>query len=228
MPRACRATTRRESRLGAHVPKLAWLAGISSSWTMRPATVALARSCARAPATGSMSVATVPGSVANVCSPDNGAAPRPCSPGHPHSARCGAVRFPPNPRQGGTAVLEGATAHTTLPAMDMDRAARFYTDKVGAVPKESAPGGAFFTVGGSTFSIYPTPNPSRGGHTQMGLRVPDVRATVADLRSRGIVFEEYDFPGLKTVDGVAETGGVSAAWFKDTEDNTIGVVQVNF
>jgi hypothetical protein len=51
---------------------------------------------------------------------------------------------------------------------------------------------------------------------------------VADLRSRGIVFEEYDFPGLKTVDGIAETGGVSAAWFKDTEDNTIGVVQVNF
>jgi hypothetical protein len=62
----------------------------------------------------------------------------------------------------------------------------------------------------------------------MGLRVPDVRAAVADLRSRGIVFEEYDFPGLKTVDGIAETGGVSAAWFKDTEDNTIGVVQVNF
>jgi catechol 2,3-dioxygenase-like lactoylglutathione lyase family enzyme len=125
-------------------------------------------------------------------------------------------------------VLEGATAHTTLPAMDMDRAARFYTEKVGAVPKESAPGGAFFTVGGSTFSIYPTPNPSRGGHTQMGLLVPDVRAAVADLRSRGVVFEEYDFPGLKTVDGIAETGGVSAAWFKDTEDNTIGVVQVNF
>ena len=62
----------------------------------------------------------------------------------------------------------------------------------------------------------------------MGLRVPDVRAAVAELRSRGIVFEDYDFPGLKTVDGIADVGGASAAWFKDTEGNIIGVVQVNF
>jgi hypothetical protein len=108
----------------------------------------------------------------------------------------------------------------------MKRAAQFYTEKVGAVPGESAEGGSFFSVGDSMFSIYPTPNPNRGGHTQMGLRVADVRAAVADLRSRGVVFEEYDFPGLKTVDGIAEAGdGVSAAWFKDTEDNIIGVVQ---
>jgi catechol 2,3-dioxygenase-like lactoylglutathione lyase family enzyme len=125
-------------------------------------------------------------------------------------------------------MLEGATAHTTLPAMDVERAAKFYTEKVGAVAAESTEGGSFFSVGDSKFAIYPTPNPNRGGHTQMGLRVPDVRAAVADLRSRGVVFEEYDFPGLKTVDGVAETGGVSAAWFKDTEGNTIGVVQFNF
>jgi catechol 2,3-dioxygenase-like lactoylglutathione lyase family enzyme len=125
-------------------------------------------------------------------------------------------------------MLEGATAHATLPAVDTKRAAQFYTEKVGAVPQESTEGGAFFSVGDSRFSIYPTPNPNRGGHTQMGLRVPDVRKAVADLRSRGVVFEEYDFPGLKTVDGIAETGGVSAAWFKDTEDNIIGVVQFNF
>jgi catechol 2,3-dioxygenase-like lactoylglutathione lyase family enzyme len=124
-----------------------------------------------------------------------------------------------------TAMLEGATAHPTLPAVNMERAAKFYTEKVGAVPREAAPGGAFFSVGASMFSIYPTPNPNRGGHTQMGLRVPDVRAAVAELRSRGVVFEEYDFPGLKTVDGIADVGGVSAAWFKDTEDNIIGVVQ---
>lgn len=125
-------------------------------------------------------------------------------------------------------MLESATAHATLPAVDMARAARFYTEKVGAVPRESAEGGAFFSVGDSMFSIYPTPNPNRGGHTQMGLRVPDVRIAVADLRSRGVVFEEYDFPGLKTIEGIADVGGVSAAWFKDTEDNIIGVVQFDF
>jgi predicted enzyme related to lactoylglutathione lyase len=123
------------------------------------------------------------------------------------------------------AMLDGATVHTTLPAMDMERAAEFYTKKVGATTGDSAQGGSFFSVGDSQFTLYPTPNPNRGGHTQMGLRVPDVRAAVAELRSRGIVFEEYDVPGLKTVDGVADLGGVSAAWFKDTEDNIIGVVQ---
>jgi predicted enzyme related to lactoylglutathione lyase len=109
----------------------------------------------------------------------------------------------------------------------MARATQFYTEKVGAVPRESTEGGAFFSVGDSMFSIYPTPNPTRGGHTQMGLRVPDVRAAVAELRSRGVVFEEYDFPGLKTVDGIADVPGGSAAWFKDTEDNTIGLLQLN-
>ncbi len=124
-------------------------------------------------------------------------------------------------------MLEGATAHATLPALDMARATQFYTEKVGAVPRESTEGGAFFSVGDSMFSIYPTPNPTRGGHTQMGLRVPDARAAVAELRSRGVVFEEYDFPGLKTVDGIADVPGGSAAWFKDTEDNTIGLLQLN-
>ena len=124
-------------------------------------------------------------------------------------------------------MLDNATAHATLPARDMERATKFYTEKVGAKRVSSSEGGSFFAFGDSLFSIYPTPNPSRGGHTQMGLRVPDARAAVDELRSRGIVFEEYDFPGLKTVDGIAEIGGGgAAAWFKDTEDNIIGVVQI--
>ena len=124
-------------------------------------------------------------------------------------------------------MLDEATVHAVLPAIDPARAAQFYTEKVGAVARESAQGGAFFSVGESRFSIYPTPNPNRGGHTQMGLRVPDVRAAVRNLQSRGVVFEEYDLPGLKTVDGVASVGGASAAWFKDTEGNIIGVVQLD-
>ena len=124
-------------------------------------------------------------------------------------------------------MLVGAMVHTTLPAMDMAWATKFYVEKVGAVPGESSGGGSFFSLGNSTFSIYPTPNPSRGGHTQMGLRVPDARSAVAELKSCGVVFEDYDFPRLKTVDGIADIGGGSAAWFKDTEGNTIGVVPLD-
>ncbi len=105
-------------------------------------------------------------------------------------------------------MLDGATAHTTLPAMDMERATEFYTREGRRhSARDGREGGSFFALGDSMFSIYPTPNPNRGGHTQMGLRVPDARAAVDELRSRGVVFEEYDFPGLKTVDGIADIGG---------------------
>ncbi|HEV3232509.1 MAG TPA: VOC family protein [Candidatus Dormibacteraeota bacterium] len=124
-------------------------------------------------------------------------------------------------------MLEGATVHTTLPAIDMDRAKAFYRDQVGATAGDEKEGGAFFALGETRFTLYPTPNPTRGGHTQMGILVKDVGAAVEELKGRGVTFEEYDFPGLKTVDGIASIGGGRAAWFKDTEGNTIGVVEFN-
>ena len=54
----------------------------------------------------------------------------------------------------------------------------------------------------------------------------DIEKVVAELKDRGVVFEEYDFPGLKTVDSIADTGPIRAAWFKDSEGNIIGVVQL--
>lgn len=124
-------------------------------------------------------------------------------------------------------MLEGARAHTTLPALDIERAKAFYLKKVGATAAESSPAGAFFSLGETRFVIYPTPNPSRGGHTQMGILVKDVDAAVRELRGRGVTFEEYDMPGLKTVGGIADTVGGRGAWFKDTEGNTIGFFQMS-
>jgi predicted enzyme related to lactoylglutathione lyase len=123
---------------------------------------------------------------------------------------------------------DGASVHTTLPALDMDRAKAFYKDKIGAELADEAPGGSFFKIGDSTFSLYPTPNPNRGGHTQMGIQVKDLESAVSDMKGRGVTFEEYDVPGLKTVNGIAELGGTGkAAWFKDTEGNTVGVLQLD-
>lgn len=72
--------------------------------------------------------------------------------------------------------------------------------------------------------VYET-KASAGSATQAGFTVDDFDATVTELRGRGVTFEEYDMPGLKTVNGVAETGGMKTAWFKDTEGNTIAVSQ---
>ena len=59
----------------------------------------------------------------------------------------------------------------------------------------------------------------------MGFTVDDIESAVAELKSRGVVFEEYDFPALKTVGSVATTGPIRAAWFKDSEGNLLGLAQ---
>jgi hypothetical protein len=64
-----------------------------------------------------------------------------------------------------------------------------------------------------------------GGHTQMGFVVPDIRAEIKQLRSKGVVFEEYDLPALKTVDGIVDRGELKVAWFKDSEGNMLGLAE---
>ncbi|HXA42916.1 MAG TPA: VOC family protein [Candidatus Solibacter sp.] len=124
-------------------------------------------------------------------------------------------------------MIQDLKTHTTLPAADMERARKWYEEKLGLTPMSVSPTGVFYEVaGGTRFILYPTPNPSRGGHTQIGFATDDIVAEVAALKARGVVFEEYDFPGLKTENSIAQTGDARAAWFKDSEDNTIGIVQL--
>ena len=124
-------------------------------------------------------------------------------------------------------MLKDLRTHTTLPAADLDRAKNFYAEKLGLTPATESPGGVFYELaGGSRFILYPTPNPARAGHTQIGFATDDIDSEVKALQARGVVFEEYDFPGLKTERGIATTGTTRAAWFKDSEGNMIGVVQL--
>ncbi len=124
-------------------------------------------------------------------------------------------------------MIKDHPCHTTLPAADLGRAKKFYAEKLGLHPATESPGALFYVIGnGTRFTLYPTPNANRGGHTQMGISVDDIDRTVAELRASGVAFEEYEFPGLKTVGSIAQTGDVRAAWFKDSEGNLIGLVQL--
>lgn len=113
----------------------------------------------------------------------------------------------------------------TLPAQDIERAKAFYADKLGLKPKEESEQEAIYMVGDSMFSVFPSFGEPSGEHTQMGIMVEDIEATVKSLRDNGVVFEEYDLPGLKTVGGIAELQDEWAAWFKDSEGNVLAVGQ---
>jgi hypothetical protein len=78
---------------------------------------------------------------------------------------------------------------------------------------------------GTRFRLFRSGGKASGLHTQMALMVEDLAAAVQELRARGVHFEEYDSPGLKTRDGIADVGYAKAAWFKDSEGNLIGISQ---
>lgn len=124
-------------------------------------------------------------------------------------------------------MLSDAPIAPALPAADIERAKAYYREKLGFEPVEDDGGELVYESGGrTTFTVYPSAFAGTNQATAAGWYVDDIAATVADLRSRGVVFEEYDLPGLKTVDGIAEApSGNLGAWFKDSEGNTLGIVQ---
>jgi catechol 2,3-dioxygenase-like lactoylglutathione lyase family enzyme len=116
--------------------------------------------------------------------------------------------------------------HAALPAVDLERARRFYAEKLGLMPESDGPGGLFYRCGENTqFLVFPSQGKASGTHTQAGWMVDDIEAEVADLKARGVVFEEYDTPSLKTIEGVASTGPTRAAWFRDSEGNLLVLLQ---
>ena len=116
--------------------------------------------------------------------------------------------------------------YTVLPAADLDRARAFYRDKLGLEVTLEKPGMlAYSGPSGYIFQLYETATVGTAQNTQMGWSTSDLDADMADLRRRGVEFEEYDFPGLTTENGVALVGTERSAWFKDTEGNTICISQ---
>jgi catechol 2,3-dioxygenase-like lactoylglutathione lyase family enzyme len=114
----------------------------------------------------------------------------------------------------------------TIPARDLEGTRRFYEDVLGARPVSEDPGGIIYQSGDSFFSLYPTEFAGTAQHTLGAFLVQDVGAKVAELRGKGVTFEDYDLPGVRTVDGIAELGGVRGAWFKDPEGNILSVVEL--
>ena len=131
-------------------------------------------------------------------------------------------------------MLKRSDVAARLPAQDLERAKAFYADKLGLTPSEERPGGLRYECRSGAFSLFASAGAPSGEHTQMAWEVDDIESTVVELRARGVVFEEYDLPGIKTFDGIAEVAGNYAsrggigergAWFRDSEGNLLGIGQ---
>ena len=126
-------------------------------------------------------------------------------------------------------MLADCSIHTALPVTDLEPARRFYTEKLGLTPETELPDmrdGLFYRCGrGTRFLLFPSPNASSGTHTQMTWMTNDIEAEVAALKARGVVFEEYDTPEVKTVSSVATIGESKGAWFRDSEGNLLALGQ---
>ena len=118
-------------------------------------------------------------------------------------------------------MLTNAAVTTMLPVKDMNRAREFYEKKLGLKPLGARQDGKFQYAGGTggVIALFPKPEGTKAEHTAVSFQVKNIAKEIADLKQRGVVFEDYDFPGLKTVDHVCVLGAEKAAWFKDTEGN---------
>ena len=123
-------------------------------------------------------------------------------------------------------MLQNSPMYSYIPAKDVQRARRFYEENLGFEPKEEIAGGVAYEFGKHTACfLYPTPNAGTSKASQAFWQVDDVEREVAELKKRGVVFEEYDTPEMKTVNSIFTGGGAKAAWFKDSEGNIMAIVQ---
>jgi predicted enzyme related to lactoylglutathione lyase len=123
-------------------------------------------------------------------------------------------------------MLQDSPIYAYLPVKDLARARRFYEEKIGLTPAREEAGGVVYEFAQKTGCfMYPTPNAGTSRASQAFWQVEDLEREVAELKRRGVEFESYDLPGVKTHDGIAAGGGAKAAWFRDTEGNIMALVQ---
>ena len=115
-----------------------------------------------------------------------------------------------------------------LVSTDLDRAQRFYQDKMGFTlsPETIKNHLVFEGAGGTSLLIYGRPSPGKADHTQVRFWSADLDKDVAELAANGVEFEEYDTATFKTINHIVTSAGIGrSAWFKDPDGNTIALFQ---
>jgi catechol 2,3-dioxygenase-like lactoylglutathione lyase family enzyme len=120
-------------------------------------------------------------------------------------------------------MLSSSPVTTVLIVKDAERSVAFYREQLGLPHQGRTPDGQeiFTAGGGSSVALMSDPDAKPSGRTELSFEVSDIGGEIRDLESRGVTFEDYDLPGLTTVDHVAEMGSEKAAWFQDPDGNVL-------
>lgn len=126
-------------------------------------------------------------------------------------------------------MLARTPIHATVAASDLGRARAWYESRLGVVPSHEDDEYLWYAFGDVTWLlVYRSATAGTAQNTQAGWTVDNIEAVMADLRSRGVVFEDYDLGGgMVTVNGLLTAGPYKACWFKDSEGNTFEISQVD-
>jgi catechol 2,3-dioxygenase-like lactoylglutathione lyase family enzyme len=122
-------------------------------------------------------------------------------------------------------MLKDALVAARIPVQDLERARRWYAEKLGLEPSEEREGGLLYTFANGEFALFESAGSSPGTFTQMGFSVDDIEATVRDLTERGV---EFEYEGITEVEGnYPSKGGKGelAVWFRDCDNNMLGIGQ---
>ena len=115
----------------------------------------------------------------------------------------------------------------TLPATDLKRAREFYESKLGLKVAQATEQDVMYECGGGTMLYVWQREPSPTDHTEAAFKVDNIEQEVKELKNKGVEFESYDMPGLKTdEDNIARIDGYKGAWFKDSEGNILSLTEM--
>ncbi len=126
----------------------------------------------------------------------------------------------------GGLLFEYASCFAVLPASDLGRARAFWHDTFGIDPVDDGfeeADAVMFEFVGTRVLVYETQFAGTAQNTALGIDSDDFDRDMADLKAKGVTFNDYDLPGIKTIDGVIELGGMRTAWFNDSEGNIIAL-----
>jgi catechol 2,3-dioxygenase-like lactoylglutathione lyase family enzyme len=125
-------------------------------------------------------------------------------------------------------MLDNARITAIVPVSNIEAAIEFYESALGLrldERRDDLPTNreAELSAGSGNLLLYESVGAGQSRHTVAGFRVDDLDTVVAAVRARGVTFEEYDLPDLKTVDGIASVGDIRAAWCKDPDGNILAI-----